>query len=152
MRNAMHTEEERVIEKKAIARYEREGRRRATKRKVKNIAGLGLCMELYKLSGWNDTYFGWTSTNIQSAWVDTLPEDFTELVYPLITPAYDLGYLLRKLPGRVNRYPFRLGRAVDKSYWAASYDNQHILSANTPEDAACKLVIELFKEGILKRE
>jgi hypothetical protein len=147
----MATEEE-----KAIARYLREGRRRITKRRVTNIAGLELCKELYRVSGWNDTYFGWSSPNIQSAFVTELPEDFAERTYPLIIPAYDLGYLLRKLPYMDNGGELAIYK-VDENRYAALFRRQGYrrklsVGADTPEDAACKLAIELFRRGVLKRD
>jgi hypothetical protein len=73
--------------------------------------------------------------------------------------AYDLGYLLRKLPmwngtTRLTLQPV-VGSINDR--WDASYDYQdgsseHDNFADTPEDAVCKLCIELFKQGILQKE
>ncbi len=134
----------------------------ASKRRVRT-AGLKLCMELFKLSGgresgWNDTVLAWTSINIQSAWVGELPEDFTYLHYPLITPAYDLSYLLRKLPqnswvGYTDTSGER-GSALAKTYaWdekGSGIDKIAECVALTLEDVACKLAIELLRQGILK--
>lgn len=63
---------------------------------------------------------------------------------------YSLGYLLRKLPG------VKLEQ-IDKDYWNAqtSYDDGTEIpdykscDADTPEDAAALLCIELFKQGVL---
>lgn len=69
-------------------------------------------------------------------------------------PAYDLGYLLRKLPMYLEiKHPDTLRLtigAVIGGRWCASYDWEdggvmHEQFQGTPEDAACKLAIELFK-------
>lgn len=107
-----------------------------------NVASRKLCEELYKLSGWHDG----------SAWTDTRDPKHAISNYP----KYNLGYLLRKLPGipEVKRRAGRKwaavcrigavedGKIADKTAWTR---------ADTPEDAVCKLAIELFKQGILKK-
>lgn len=79
-------------------------------------------------------------------------------------PKYTLGYLLRKLPknyeqGKVgeagyNKYLLTLYAVNDIwviEYMAVTSDEFTLaFNAETPEDAACKLTIELFKQGILK--
>lgn len=101
-----------------------------------NVASLSLCKELYELSGW-----------------DSLEYHPNAVGTPITCPAYDLGYLLRKLPRGCYIAQTRKG-------WTASSGNAReifgkqspiTLNADTPEDAACKLVIELFKQGILKK-
>lgn len=74
-------------------------------------------------------------------------------------PAYDLGYLLRKLPETMERiYHLTLTRAGEGDYsWRCGYvDGTFIegpsIYADTPEDAACKLAIELFKQGVLRKD
>jgi hypothetical protein len=100
----------------------------------------------------------------------------------LIVPAYSLGYLLRKLPDQLgnweHNFVYRLSmKKIDHSYFfeysnhawwrdnkakftRAGYDTSSDnlaygikpVTADTPEDAACKLAIELFKQGVLKKE
>ena len=134
-----------------------------------NVCSLELAKELYKLSGWEDTE---KSYNIENDVEDT---SMAILMHPEHTPAYDLGYLLRKLPPQI-RLPYKNGRLrnrpnflslrpkrhygsghVYKPGWEAIYlkyrTNDYIIAvADTPEDAAAKLAIELFKPGILKNE
>lgn len=102
-----------------------------------NVASLELCKELYELSGWGAELNDWRSnsgTVISGAY-----------------PAYDLGYLLRKLP---NDHMINFSRPPVKLYqsghsWTAEYGG--FKSGDTaPEDAVCKLAIELFKQGVLK--
>lgn len=100
-----------------------------------NVANLELCKELFKLSGWPvGIHLG--------EWED-------------LTPQYDLGFLLRKLPPVVTlksraggRWSCSIltGRINGKTIEKIELDKL----ANTPENAACKLAIELFKQGVVK--
>lgn len=107
-------------------------------------ANIDICKELYELSSWDDTdnnrYLGKGNE----------------------VPMYECGYLLRKLPESIEsglkdrkawlsmdnlgsdgwQYCYRSGRAIPVC----------IVIADTPEDALCKLAIELFKQGILTKE
>jgi len=110
-----------------------------------NTASLELSKELYELSGWG-TDLEWRSdstTDISGAY-----------------PAYDLGFLLRKLPRWVEDGMLELSTRQGRfrEGWLASYvdmDDQPTGvegCAETPEDALTLLAIELFKQGILKKE
>ena len=111
-----------------------------------NVANFELCQELYELSGWLTGIDGY-------CYVSLAGEKRGFEVRPLtdagndgiqICPAYDLGYLLRRLPvGNV------LSSVEDK--WIAS-SSPKVATAATPEDAAAKLAIELFKRAAAKRE
>lgn len=103
-------------------------------------ANIELCRELEKLSGWKDTDWYYA-------------EDGSSLKYwrpDNEVPAYSVGYLLRKLPGgiAINENAQRnegrnwIAYQIDTDY----RDNQY---ADTPEDAAALLAIELHKQGIL---
>lgn len=110
-------------------------------------ANLDLCKELYELSGWDDSEW----KEITQKWrfkhrKDTNPElaiqpyqyKFGEYI-----PAYDLGYLLRKLPRET------ILSNISDNGWTIVYGGKGLYKATTPENAACKLAIELFKKGIL---
>jgi hypothetical protein len=125
-----------------------------------NVASLELCRELYRLSAWHDE--------------QPLHPDIIKLVKsgepqtPI--PAYDLGYLLRKLPPNWIRHELQhhLGILTNGeevvSFVAGYYGHVwfesktvqvHVhmqQSADTLEDAAAKLAIELFKSGILTKQ
>ena len=103
-----------------------------------NVAAKELCQELYELSGWggDDPYF-----NVNEGWYK---EGRPAQKSVLVAPAYDLGYLLRKLPSWS-----LIQKNIDRYEATSSMNNTH---ADTPEDAACKLAIELFKQGILTKE
>lgn len=123
-----------------------------------NVASLELSKELFELSGWDDTDYVWLIT--ENATVLFQRINANDMGYP----AYDLGFLLRKLPPKVNTgdnpdyrgdllvlKPFwPAGREPDK--WEASYCVGYFFIADTPEDAVAKLATELFKQGILKKE
>jgi len=98
-----------------------------------NTASLELCKELYELSGFVLTEMQW----YKGKPVYNAP-------YGWDYPAYDLGSLLRKFAGK-GGIELRYG---DKGCIASSH--LWSVSAETPEDAVCMLVIELFKRDILE--
>lgn len=119
-----------------------------------NVANLENCKKLYELSGWDDTSHvkrryatddGMVAYRLDPrfrvAWVE---KDYV--------PAYDLGYLLRKLPVQVdyedNRGVLLMSYVIPDSKWRAALGNISRY-ADTPEDAACLLAIKLFEEGVL---
>lgn len=113
---------------------------------MNNVASLELCKELYELSGWANTKEQY------------LTDFYRNRDGDIIAPKYDLGYLLRKLRGLRPR----IHEVIDKvkyhnkvdyiEYDCYAYTHNDVFSAHadTPENAACKLAIELFKQGILK--
>lgn len=125
-----------------------------------NVAPLELCKELYELSGWGDTEWQYTGTLHGLAYKPMNANDTAAI------PAYDLGYLLRKLPlERTSEFGTELTLHLyfdptnSSKGWIAEYtDGNYVaLEANLsgeagfPEDAVCKLAIELFKQNILKK-
>lgn len=130
-----------------------------------HVASLELCRTLHELSGWGnpdaerplneDPYFwtdGWWCQEADGREWEFYSEvsDHTMWGNNHLVPAYDLGYLLRKLP------PKHLKLELDiYDRWKASFMDEHIHRfeiADTPEDAACKLAIALFKQGILTNQ
>lgn len=104
-----------------------------------NVASLELCKELYELSGW------WWDTSTRHYVMPAKNKGQGEVR----RPAYSLGFLLTKLPPESN-----ISHIGDKWYIAKHYlQGEGFRSieetADTPEDAACKLAIELFKQGVL---
>lgn len=112
-----------------------------------NTASLELCKELYELSGWDDTYFEW--------FIDEHGDEFTREpsvghrtastkseIFNFIA-AYDSGYLLRKLPRDT------ILSNISENGWTIVYGAKGLFKADTPENAACKLAITLFKEKVL---
>lgn len=100
-----------------------------------NVADLKLCKELHELSGWDDCSESYRSS---TKWKQ---------------PAYDAGYLLRKLPDSIlskvdGKYNLRV---VPVASTKEPRKPEHY-EADIPENALCKLSIELFKQGVLKRE
>lgn len=99
------------------------------------LASVEPSKELYELSGWLD--------------------DDMRTPFRLDAPYYSLGFLLRKLPtGRVSLNSYN--SYSEKGKWIAALTNGYkgpaaTAKADTPEDAACKLTIELFKQGILTK-
>lgn len=134
------------------------------------VASLELCKKLYELSGWEDTYENQSWWIINGREVEptvfdpTQRSDYTLSGNREVCPAYDLGYLLRKLVANSiypevryidpdNHTEMDLAQWYGKWICALVDIPQYQYSyADTPEDAACKLAIELFKQGVLKRE
>lgn len=136
-----------------------------------NVTSLELSKELYELSGWEDTQYSWALHGEDSFVMFKKPNAFHGYI-----AAYDLGYLLRKLPSKVylpthsgkhlSKHPSVLDLSPRHSWddkytfegWRAAYlktKNQNgymVERADTPEDAAAKLAIELFKQGVLTRD
>lgn len=118
-----------------------------------NVTSLKLSQELYELSGWEDTQFGYVDNKLELYWQP--PEG---VFYPLmkICAAYDLGYLLRKLPhwvtlGQTSGGYTPTGWYISKET-SQDYTNpggKITVKEKTPEDAAASLACELFRQGIL---
>lgn len=125
-----------------------------------HVANIELSRRLYELSHWVDTWQ-------REPAGDTL--------------RYSLGFILRKLPRKLNGVNskqrdgnFNLYASRGKTAWIASYadadcsiirrlklgaesqNNRNFwwvqASADTPENAAVKLCIALFENGVLKRQ
>lgn len=124
-------------------------------------ASLELCRQLYELSGWRQTDWAWWSddrTDPQAAWklerIVHVPDQ--QYFADWKVPAYDLGYLLRKQADEQDgfnlyRYYDGIGRSWGwEAIWESTPNGSTFERADTPEDAAAKLAVELFKRGILK--
>lgn len=116
-----------------------------------NVASLELCKELYELSGWvpegpNEGYYPRGSNLVYGHKL---------LINDGDIPAYNLGYLLRKLPypeirlGITGRWQAHYGYKTDR--FTLTFPGAVAGFGNTPEDAVAKLAIELFKAKILVR-
>lgn len=113
-----------------------------------NVASLELSRELYELSEW--------SMDIVS---DVLVGDTTygghfDSDGNFVAPKYELGYLLRRLPTNVMITCTSLLRDewICGAGESLSEVEDNAQEADTPEDAAAKLAIELFKQGVLTRD
>lgn len=112
-----------------------------------NVASLELCKDLVYTSEWGGTeYFYLNNALVHRSMLDD--DDFLGEVIP----AYDLGYLLRKLPPEDKEIGY-LNLCQDGVNWMCRYTKLSATmiysKADIPEDAAAKLAIELFKQGIL---
>jgi hypothetical protein len=128
-----------------------------------NVASLDLCKSLYELSGWKNPKAG--VFEIEKAWRPTPLSSGDN--YRLINigpntlqdiPAYSLGYLVRQLPD-ITLETWRSGHVVCKYFPTNGIARKLeklgrviIGEAGTPEDAAAKLCITLFKQNTLTRE
>lgn len=109
--------------------------------------------ELYHLSGWNGQYWWWSIKHPHpdgSACYDLVGEHdapFANTTYP----AYDVGYLLKRLPAvTLTGY----GSGKYKATWKDHADHVTIgrESRANPANALCRLAMALFEAGILKPE
>lgn len=119
-----------------------------------NVASLELSIELFKLSGWEDCYWSWTDFEADGKhdwelrpYIDQELDNY---------PAYDLGYLLRKLQAIDDGFRYAIITQDDfEPVWHANRTSANTVElqceADTPEDAVCKLAIELLKQGVLKK-
>lgn len=124
-----------------------------------NVASLELCKELYELSGWNNaSYIHECLPN--KSYVTTLSthnmEHYKDNWY---YPAYDLGFLIRKLPPEIKRHELVMHRYSNSYDFCYEHDTRDYgveqlayATADAPEDALCNLAIKLFEEGILNDE
>lgn len=122
-----------------------------------NTANIELSRELYSLSGWKDTLCWW---NVFKPYEDGRPHYLVDTYRHQSTdqhiPAYDLGYLVRKLPATSQWrqfdweefIPIIMGVSNHDGFWTVGYMEE--VEGDTPEDAACELLIEMFKTGKLK--
>lgn len=139
-----------------------------------NVASLELCKELFELSGWgnyagDEPQNGWHDID---GYLECSPRSDFEIgrekprephhIFQLIAPAYDLGYMLRKLPqDEANSFPHHFRPHLEqerKGQWSAylecdtAYEggeHKGFSMADTPEDAVARLAIDLFKQGVL---
>lgn len=117
-----------------------------------HVASLDLCRELYEVSGWDDTDFRYQwdkqfGLGFDLSFGEPQPDD---------TPAYDLGFIVRKLPARIKmvegddvfltleKFNNRSDYAPDhySAYYRADVDSDAwTQNADTPEDAAALLAL-----------
>lgn len=125
-----------------------------------STASRPLSQELYTLSGWDATYRRWVpglghAANPDEAQRNRYKEDPN---FPS-APAYDLGMLLRMLADEENLAKLALCRCEHQDgsrNWGIEVQDQSnvfgpkiFAYADSPEDAAATLAIDLFKQGIL---
>lgn len=138
-----------------------------------HVASLDLCRELHKLSGWVVHQYTYRITDGRGhEWVDIADRGWCDNWTPRnrdekidYAPAYDLGFLIRKLPKRFNIAPDTIGEEIypltinadGDNCWIAAYGFDDLykdlgFDGDTPENALCQLAITLFEKGILVKE
>lgn len=110
-----------------------------------NTTGRLLSKELYEKSGWLGSGYYWclVQTNPSELWqVKRAPES------PLKNyPAYELGYLVRKLP-YCELFHFANGKY--KATWQGSNAIVSGVSHHSPENAVARLAVKMLEEQILQ--
>lgn len=118
------------------------------------VANLENCKRLYELSGWMETSYSYSY--MYTTW--KLSQLFSNVHSKKRIPAYDAGYLLRKLSSLVGKKYGRLylefaQNPNQSKQWYCSFVNEDMRfpvgEADTPEDALALLCIKLIEEGIL---
>lgn len=129
------------------------------------VADLDLCKELYRLSLWSKNQFRYDNF-VDNEWhlCETIAHwPVAGHEFDNIIPAYDTGYLLRKLPpviqdpyDKIFKY-FQMwinGNSEVNCGYVEPYAHDDKVSyyqqAYKVENALCKLSIELFKSEVLK--
>ena len=146
------------------------------------VASLKLCKELYEVSGWGYTYHAygqgehdltdkkwyWFEAKTTGSYWEAIKTDFddrdphdnrrpsaTTHRMGMLAPAYDAGYLLRKLPSHVSGNLMLETDGTPEDRWCAYYDAMPVTLRSyyndTPEDALASLSIKLFKQGVLTK-
>lgn len=145
---------------------------------MSQVASLEPCRELYELSMWDDTDYGYmehverrhgdswtegtTSLLVESViahqihWQPTTPNALHTELKAQKCPAYAAGYLLRKLPPQIDGIYDLLLSPTSGGKWLVGYyepdgQDQYETLADTPENALCKLAIKLHKAGVLTK-
>lgn len=113
-----------------------------------HFAEVELCRKLYDVSGWDDTsfkYVGGSRDNIQ------LRPRNKRITAPDV-PAYDLGYLVRRLP-----YPVSV-TANQKGFVTTAAMMRHrppffnyLARDASPENSTVDVLLEMFKQNVLTR-
>lgn len=122
-----------------------------------NVASLELSKELYELSGWGETHFVYARSSEYKQLKVLSSKSANTQDHTTHFPAYDLGYLLRKLPRELKNGAYLQMTPSPDEEWEFGYaeygeipNGNPQASSDTPEDAACSLAIELIKQGVLK--
>lgn len=127
-----------------------------------NVASLENCKELFELSEWDDSSAYWTKDTYPATKFEPFVSDLHEGTnFKHIAPAYDLGFLLRKLPPYLGTedddWLLRLMPSYLGETWSIGYAGLkdlrflHAQQGDIPENALCKLAIQLFKQGLLTK-
>jgi hypothetical protein len=100
-----------------------------------------LCRELYELSGWKVGAFEYYTPE------GTIYSMLVGKPKSTYVPAYDLGFLMRKLPDGYGLVKIKIDHWV--VFEVSTMQPQNGERAASPEDVAAALCIKLWKQGIL---
>lgn len=109
-----------------------------------NTASLELSKELFEISGWK--------TKVDDKWYDASGEFPSIDTATAVCPAYDLDFVLQKLPQRLpspHNSHLQVSH-ITPNEWEAGY-RALWGKANNPTDAVCVLAVLLFEAGILTK-
>lgn len=113
---------------------------------MSHVASLELSKKLYELSGWKLGKFGWTFWDKDGILATRI--DLADEPQNILCPAYDCGYLLKKLHEYIEKL-----MPQSQMRWAIEYYDEPLKPAyiygDTIEDALASLAIKLFEKGAL---
>jgi hypothetical protein len=113
------------------------------------VASIDLCKTLFSDSGWFGTSLNYFRFHDGKETIE--PRPMSGYISAQGIPAYDLGYLLRKLPPStaIRKRPTN---GATKEYSAFTAVRRGVVALDsTPEDAAARLAIQLFKQAVLRK-
>ena len=120
-----------------------------------DVASLSICRELYTLTSWDGVDRGWYDldpypheSNRYAILVDRYSEGGTIL---RVSPAYDVGFLLRKIEDNGEGYTISLSFVEQPELVGRRWVAEHRGCSGhggRPVDAVARLIIELFRQGV----
>lgn len=129
-----------------------------------NIANPDISEELAEISQWRDTSYFYVyhydeefdEWNLQEELIsqDEIDTDWVDTSTMRLVPAYEVGYLLRKLPPNIQQYDLTIKWDLTRSLWVCGYVDgnnwEDNAMTNDIEDAIASLAVQLFERKILK--
>lgn len=113
-----------------------------------HFANVELCKKLFAVSGWDDTSFRYVGGSRSK--IELLPRD--ERVTKPDVPAYDLGYLVRRLPYPVSVTANKRGFVTTAAMMRHRPPFFNYLARDdSPENSTVDVLLEMFKQGVLTR-
>lgn len=113
-----------------------------------NVSNLENSKRLYELSGWYGNYIYQNTGTEAEPFIELRKFSYSSFVGKegVIAPAYDAGFLLRKLP----RYDISFNGVLHTvTFWDDDTDKEFVGEGATVEDALCLLAIKLLEEKII---
>ncbi|MCO4274281.1 hypothetical protein NG701_07540 [Pseudarthrobacter sp. HLT3-5] len=113
-----------------------------------HFADVGRCKKLFQVSGWDDTSFKYVGGSRDK--IEMMPRD-SRVCLPDV-PAYDLGFLVRRLPYAVSVTVSTKGFTTTAAMMRHRPPFFNYLARDaSPENSTVDVFLELFKQNVLTR-